>query len=290
MSETMLDIICKRAERICEDGVRLLGQFSGMHPINTQYSSIIVCNPNGDHRWNDMLPDGKRIQTKLLPEIDRFTELVYTISQNMPNDSQQNLSDLLKQIRNSVEQNCATCWKTNDEAVEGFRDLIEQLINTLQDYYGDSSDDVIAIPDTNAFLGNPDIEHWQFKDIKHFTIILTPIILSELDELKINHRNETVRDKAIKIIRKLKEYCRRGTIGESVVIVTGRISLKSIASEPNMSKSLSWLDPSNADDRFLATTLEVIRSNLGDRVFIITGDINLQNKAEMAGIPFCEVP
>ena len=100
MSETMLDILCRRAERICEDGVRLLGQFSGMHPVNTPYDSVIVCSPNGDQRWNKLPPEGKRIQTKLLPEINRFTELVYTLSQDIPNDSQQNLKDLLKQIKN----------------------------------------------------------------------------------------------------------------------------------------------------------------------------------------------
>ncbi len=163
MSETMLDILRKRAERICEDGVLLLGQFSGMHPVNTS-DSFIVLSPYGDQYWNNLPPKGKQIQTLLLPEIDQLAELVYAMSQNLPSTSQQELKDLFKQIKSAVEQNVETCWKTNDEAVKGFRELIEKLVTTIQDYYGDSSDDVIAIPDTNAFLGNPDIEHWQFKD------------------------------------------------------------------------------------------------------------------------------
>jgi rRNA maturation endonuclease Nob1 len=290
MNETMLDIFRRRAERICEDGVRLLGQFSGMHPVNTPGDSFVVLNPNGDQFWNDLTPVGKQIQTQLLPEIDRFTDLVCTLTQDLPSDSQQNMKDVLKKIRSAVEQNGSTWWKTNDEAIEGFRNLIKQVITMLEDYYGTSLDVTIAIPDTNAFLGNPDIEHWQFENTNHFTIILTPTVLSELDKHKINHRNQAVRDNASKVIRKIKEYRRRGSLHEGVVVVNDRVSLQSIASEPNMSQSLSWFDSSNADDRFLATTVEVIRNNLGARVFIVTSDINMQNKAEMAGIPFREVP
>ena len=170
MIETILDIIHKLADRICEDGVQLLGKFSGMHPVNSPYDSITVISVCGNQYWNNLPSEGKQIQTQLLPEIDRLTELVYAVSQNLPSTSQQKLKDLLKQIKSAVEQNSETWWKTNDEAVKGFRELIEKLITTLQDYYGDSSDDVIAIPDTNAFLSNPDIEHWQFRKMQ--TILL----------------------------------------------------------------------------------------------------------------------
>jgi rRNA-processing protein FCF1 len=290
MTETMIDILRGRAERICRDGTRLLGQFSGMHPVNRPDSPFEIVSPSGDQSWNDLPTEGKQIQTQLLPYIIRFTDIVCTLTQDLPSNSQHNLEYVLKEIRRAVEQNGRTFWKTNDEAVKSFRELVNQLITTLQDYYVSSSDVAIAIPDTNAFLGKLDIEHWKFKDVNHFTIILTPTVLSELDKLKNNHSNQSVRDKAKDVIRRIKEYRRRGNLNEGVVIVKGCISLKSIASEPKLSRSLSWLDPNNADDRFLSTTLEIIRSNLGSIVFIVTSDINLHNKAEMAGIPFHEVP
>jgi rRNA-processing protein FCF1 len=290
MSETMLDLLRKRAEHICEDGVQLLDQFSGMHPVNSPYDSLVLISVEGNHFWNKLPVEGKQIQSKLLPEIDRFTDLVNNLSQNLPSSSKQEIKNILELTKKAIEQNSKTWWKTKEEAVSKFRELFTQFIAILSDYYKISLDDVIVVPDTNAFLSNPEIESWRFKEIKHFTIILTPTILSELDEHKINHKNLNIRDNATKIIRKIKEYRRRGSINEGVVIVTGLVSLKSIASEPNMLKSLSWLDPNNADDRFLASTLEIIRSNLGYKVFIITSDINLQNKAEIAGIPFCEVP
>ena len=290
MTDTMLDILRAQAERICRDGVRLIEEFSGLHPANTPSDSVVLISPSGDQFWNDLPSDGKKIQAQLLPEIDRFAKLVCTLTQDLPNASRQDLNGVLKIIRDSVEQNGTTWWKTKNEAVDGFRKLIDQVIATFDDFYGTSSNVTLAIPDTNALLGNPDVEQWQFESVDQFTLILTPTVLSEFDVHKVNHRNQAVRDKASKIIRKIKEYRRRGSLHEGVVIVNGRVSLRSIASEPNMSQTLPWFDSSNADDRFLATTLEVIRSNLGVGIFIVTSDINMQNKAEMVGIPFREVP
>jgi len=290
MSYTMLDILGTRAERICEDGVRLLKEFSGMHPVNSPGDSIVSINPSGNHSWNKLPPGGKAIQARMLPEVDRFTESVRTLTQGLPGTAQQDMTGTLEGIRSAVEQNGATWWKTRDEAVDGFRKLVGQVITTLDDYCGTPSGAAVAIPDTNALLGNPDVEQWQFDDTSSFTMILTPTVLAELDVHKVNHRNQAVRDRASKLIRKIKEYRRRGPLLEGVVIVDGTVSLRAIANEPNMSQTLSWFDSTNADDRFLATAMDVIRANLGTTVFIVTSDINMQNKAEMAGIPFREVP
>lgn len=290
MSDTTLDILRARAERICEGGCRLLKDFSGMHPANTPNDSVVLISPSGDQFWNDLPSGGKQIQAGLLPEIDRFSELIRTLIQNLPGTAQQNIISALESIRNAIEQDGTTWWKTKAEAVEGFRESINQILAILENYSTTAANIFLAIPDTNALLANPDIEHWRFDDARHFTILLTPTVLSELDKHKINHKNEQVRDKATTLIRKIKEYRRRGSIHDGVPIVTDLISLRFIAKEPGMSQTLSWFDSENADDRFLATALEVMRENMGSVVFIATSDINMQNKAEMAGIPFREVP
>lgn len=290
MTATMLDIIKARAERISQEVVRLLEDFSGMHPANKGNDVVVIINLSGDHYWNNLPPDGKKIQAALLPEVDRFGELVLSLSQNLPNKAQRDLSNTLQRIRNTIDQHGATSWGTKNEAVIGFRGLIAKVITTLENFCATSQDIALVIPDTNALLGNPDIEHWEFDGVAHFTIILTPTILSELDTHKINHKNEVVRSKATTLIRKIKEYRRRGSLLEGISVVKDRVSLRSIANEPNMSKTLSWFDVTNADDRFLATTLEIIRGNIGANTFIVTSDINMQNKAEMTGIPFHETP
>jgi hypothetical protein len=286
----MFDALHEQAMRIYDDGVRLLKDFSSTHAVNTPGSSVILLSPSGDQFWNELSSEGKQIQIQLLPRIDLFIELVDTLTLQLPGRTQKKLGTALKNLRNAVEQNGSTWWKTTDEAVDGYKKLINEVIATLKDYLGTPSKAVLAIPDTNAFLGNPDIENWHFEDITQFEIILTPTVSSELDEHKINHRNPDVREKASKLIQKIKEYRRRGSLHEGVPIVKNRITFRCIAREPNMSQTLSWFDPANADDRFLATTLEIIRSDIGALTFIVTSDINMQNKAEVAGIPYHEVP
>jgi len=261
-----------------------------MRPMNSPSDSVVIINLSGSHWWNDLPPEGKQIQARLLPEIDRFAELVRALARNLPGSSSHELDTALDTIRDAVEQDHGTWWKAREQAVGGFSGLIDQIMVALTEYYGTSSSVVLTIPDTNALLENPDIEQWRFENRNHFTIILTPTVLSELDEHKVNHRNPEVREKASKLIRKIKEYRRRGALHEGVPIVTDRVSLRSIAREPDMSKSLSWFDATNADDRFLATALDEIRGNPGATAFVVTSDINMQNKAEVAGIPFCEVP
>ena len=290
MTQSMLDILRSCMDRIRDDGTRLIGELSGMHPVNTPNDALVIISSSGDQFWNDLPPDGKQIQARLLPEIDRLSELVMALTRSLPSAVQDNLKESLETIRGSVEQGGKTWWKTPGEAEAGFRSLIQKVISTLEQYCDGSSGEALAIADTNALIHNPDIERWRFDDVEQFTVVLTPTVLSELDQHKMNRRNPDVREKAASIIRRIKEYRRRGPLNAGVVVVRGRVGLRSVASEPNMAQSLSWLDPANADDRFLASAIDVMRADLGKRAFIVTADINLQNKAEMAGLPFREVP
>ena len=70
----------------------------------------------------------------------------------------------------------------------------------------------------------------------------------------------------------------------------GKISIFTIATEPNFEKTLSWLDKRNDDDRLIAETLELIREYGNRPVILITSDINLQNKCEVADLVFLEPP
>jgi predicted ribonuclease YlaK len=57
-----------------------------------------------------------------------------------------------------------------------------------------------------------------------------------------------------------------------------------------MAESLPWLDAGNRDDRFIASVIEVMRAHPRSAVVIVTRDVNLQNKAEFASLPFVEPP
>ena len=115
-------------------------------------------------------------------------------------------------------------------------------------------------------------------------------MLSELDSLKVNHHNEQVREKAEKLIRQIKEYGRRGDLHEGAPLRRGISSILAIATEPRMEVSLPWLDPGSKDDRFIASVIEVMRARSRSSVVAVTRDINVQNKAAFARLPFVEPP
>ena len=57
-----------------------------------------------------------------------------------------------------------------------------------------------------------------------------------------------------------------------------------------MKATLKWLDKDVADDRLIASTLEIIAQQPSARVVLVTSDINLQNKADAALIECYETP
>jgi len=287
---TMLDLLRDRTENIRERGSRLIREFSGMHPVNEPGESCKVFNPHGDQFWDPLSPKGKQFQSQILPEWNRLAELIRVVSALLPDSARRDLGDACDSVQSPLFQERKTWCKTPEKAVEDFEQAIDEVLRILSDYFSGESNPPLAIPDTNALLANPAMEDWCFEGVPCFEFVLTPTVLGELDEHKVNHRNSEVRGKAEQIIRRIKEYRRRGALHDGVTLVKGAVSLRAIAMEPDMKQTLSWLDPSNNDDRFLATSLQIIRENMGRSVFIVTRDINMQNKAELAGIPSCEVP
>lgn len=61
-----------------------------------------------------------------------------------------------------------------------------------------------------------------------------------------------------------------------------------VATEPDFSNTLNWLNNDNMDDRIIASALEIQKQRTSSLVIIVTGDINLQNKAQMANLEFID--
>ena len=62
-----------------------------------------------------------------------------------------------------------------------------------------------------------------------------------------------------------------------------------IATEPNFNKTLGWIDSENNDDRIIANALELQINNPSDNLILVTTDINLQNKAQMANLTVYDI-
>jgi hypothetical protein len=239
--------------------------------------------------WGELDETGARLQSRIIPIYRHFSEITRVLLHDQSQATNKELTTAHKQLGRTVYQE-KSYVPTIAQVVQETKKNIQKILQLINQLYDPAEGSVIYVPDTNALLYNPTLENWEFQDTPNFTFVLTPTVLSELDYHKINHRNENVRKKAESLVRRIKEYRRRGKLSEGVPIVAGRSQLIALAVEPDMGSTLSWLDASNQDDRFLASVIEVMRLHSRSVVCLITRDINMQNKAEFALLPFAEPP
>ncbi len=264
----------------------------------SKYSTIqrqIVDSDNffsfdGDHVFESLQMEAIPIQNRLFKDINRLSEIISTLLFKSLEKHKSEFDDLTNRILNTVCQNTYTWNKNIQEEIDYNLKNFEEVKKIIKNLYPNFVSEPILIPDTNALYANPEIENWHFEDFDKFILALSPSVLADLDRHKIEHRNELVRAKAIKLINKIKEYRRRGKLSEFVVVVKDKVRIFTIATEPDFEHTLKWLDKSNEDDRLIAETLEIIRDYGNRSVVLITADINLQNKCELAHLVYLEPP
>lgn len=180
----------------------------------------------------------------------------------------------------------------NEAALREDAAALEQVLSVFE---GAGDCGVLLVPDTNSLVDQPDPATYRsIAGRDDFRFILLPTVLGELDELKIAHRNPDVREGAKKAITRIKgwrDQARRagGTLNDGTVFER-TITVQSVHVEPDVKGSLSWLDASVADDRIIAAVLAVAAEHPSARVVLVTGDVNLQNKADAAMVETFDTP
>ena len=267
----------------------LLREHSELYLWNPPGSNVLFTS--GDHAYRKLEAEGKQLQSRLLEEYRELADLVGVLLREQPEKVRKEHEKLRKIVLSAIEQDGATWHRSIDEEWASASKALQAQIDSIQNLYSAVDDGaVVLVPDTNALLWHPSVEEWAFKDAPTFEICLVPIVLSELDALKVNHRNADVRDKADGLVRRIKGYRDRGSLRDGVPLKKGVSRIRSIAVEPDFGASLPWLDASHADDRLIATFVEVMRRNPRSSVVLVTRDLNLQNKMEFARLPFTEPP
>jgi hypothetical protein len=252
-------------------------------------SSVVFISIRGDYGFRELDEAGRQSQSKLLMEYRHFLNLLKALLKVAPQDALSKLDETSTILLRTIEHE-VTWSKTTSEALQKAEEALRTQTALLKRLFSLDTGRAILVPDTNALLFNATLERWRFPELGSFSLALTPTVLSELDALKINHRNEEVRAKAEGLINQIKEFRRRGRLTDGVVLVRDVSSVFAIVVEPDMESSLPWLDRANNDDRFLASVLEVMRSYPRSTVAGVSRDINLANKAEFARIPLIEPP
>ncbi len=140
----------------------------------------------------------------------------------------------------------------------------------------------ILIPDTNAITASADpAKYRNVVNKDSFIFLLLPTVLGELDELKNSHRDQEFKKKVARAITRIKGWRNQGPLRQGVK-VEKTITVRAVATEPDMDATLSWLDENNRDDRIIASVLSVQAEHPGAEVVLVTGDINMLNKADVA--------
>src|SRR5690625_986556 len=282
--KSVVEKIKYKLEKIEREAKELLLKQSDIYRWNELGSRIITAR---NYSYKKLSDGGKQLQSKILSDYNKTHSIIEILLQEQPKDVKRELKDATKRVVSILEQE-NTWIKNTNEAFEKLQESMGKEADLLNGIYDYSNGKYTIIPDTNILLSNPNLVEWNFEQFEDFCLVLTPTVLSELDHLKINYRVETVREKSKKIIRQIKEFRRRGKLTEGVTMVKGKSEVLAVATEPDFSSTLDWLDSENNDDRLIASTLEIMRRHPQSPVVLMTGDINLQNKAELAQIPIIE--
>jgi len=285
---TVAEKIGHAAKALLDGIATLVGPDRPLRDINRPSSSVVFIGPH--YAFDDLSLDQKRLQSRLLEDHRHFIALVRSLLRTQPDEVLSKIEQHDKTICEAIKQTHCVWHSTTGKLMAAVRQAVDELLDALSCLYDPTEGAVVLVPDTNALLRSPAFQHWAFEGITRFELLLVPAILSELDSIKVEHRNPEVREKAKAVIRQIKEYRRRGSLSEGVDVVVDRIRLRAMAAEPQVNQALPWLDAHSSDDRMLASCVEAMRLHPRSRVALVTADINLQTKAEFARLPILEPP
>jgi len=255
---------------------------------NDPYSGIVVITHR--YHWKSLPAEHRGLQAKILGTYKHWFELFDRCHAQHSSDVRDEIRETDSYVISAIQ--LQTSWATEATVDENAAYLAKRLIvyRQLLAHPVSGTPELVLVPDTNALLQSADPAHYaDVVGTKSFTFALAPTALSELDQIKHLRGHQPVGEKAEKAIRLIKGWRNQGSVLEGVTVAK-TITVKMIPTEPRMSKLPSWLDADNKDDRLIGTALEIQCSHLLAVVVFVTGDINLQNKAEMAFLPWAEPP
>jgi len=256
---------------------------------NDPNSPIILIG--APYYWGETDESQRRLQMQLKNTYLTWFEYFLFLFSNATEEIQLQIEETNRLVTNWIEKRSDhSIPPTIQEAKLKFREKIRFFYELIQMIENPNNSELILIPDTNALIKAPGVSQYsKIAQRRKYTVILVPTVLKELDRLKVSHRDQNFRDKVNSVIKRIKGLRQQGNLLQGVT-VNKTITVKAVAREPNFNTTLHWLDSSNDDDRIIASTLEIQRIYPSAIVILVTSDINLQNKAELAYLPFLEPP
>jgi hypothetical protein len=288
--ESCVSLLKERLEAI-EAGMIELIDCSTVTTWRDDPSSEVVFIGFPRHYWGEPDDRQRRLQIKLKGMYTDWSEQMHLLFSGAPDDLQKEITEADDFVRKWIEKESShDIVPDPEENKRTFRKktaVFRDVLTTLDDPKGSR---VTLVPDTNSFVWCPDPGRYgEIAGRDRYDFVLLPTVLSELDGLAMKTRDDAFRDKVKAAIRRYKGWREQGRLVDGVT-VNRTITVRSVAREPNFDKTLHWLDRTIRDDRIVASVLELQRAIPSAVIVLVTSDVNLQNKADAAGIPCAESP
>ena len=284
---TCVGLLRKRLEQIESKMMELLDCSTINIFENDPDSSLVFITPR--HYWGK--PDEKqlRLQMELKGLYGDWFEQLQLLLLDATEKQSREIKETDSFVRRWIEKESS--WDLAlrmDENKAHFKKQVSVFRDVLDLLDDPKKARVVLVPDTNSLIRCADPSKYSgVAGSPTYDFVLLPTVLQELDELKVKHRDQTFRDKVEGVIRRIKGWGRQGNILDGVT-VNGSVTVRTVAREPDFGRTLRWLDRENRDDRIIASVLELQRSMPSAAIVLVTGDINLQNKAQAASLPYGE--
>lgn len=288
--ETCVGLLRKRLEFIEAKMMELL-ECSTVEVFENDPESGIVFVGRPECYWGKADDKQLRLQMELKGRYGDWFEQLQLLLSDATEDLDREIKETDSFVRRWIEKGPSHELSLDMERNKArFRKEIGVFCGALTTLDDPARARVVLAPDTNSLIRCPDpSEYAGIAGVATYDVVLLPTVLGELDELKIKHRDETFRQKVEGVIHRIKGWRGQGNLLEGVT-VDKTVTVRTVAREPNFERTLHWLDKTNRDDRIIASVLELQRAIPSGAVVLVTGDINLQNKAQAASLPHAEVP
>jgi rRNA-processing protein FCF1 len=148
----------------------------------------------------------------------------------------------------------------------------------------------VVFIDTNVLLHylRPDQIDWlKLTGAQHVRIILTRVVVGELDSHKQTHHSQKIRQRAREVCAYLSNSFAPASPSDPVLIRPG-VELMFASQETLPDWHTLGLDSSINDDRVLAAVIDYKRTNTADPVVVVTCDLGMSLKAKSRGIRVLE--
>lgn len=272
------------------DSSQIIQKTKKPHPY-TSFGTGQPPQPKITYHWADLTPLQQKLQNEIIPKYEIW-EQRFKLIVGLSDQKQDKIVFLDHQMeqwiyyRRGYKKNI-----TNSTAViRDFNTLIDEFHEELTFIEKSHERNVILVPDTNALTEYPEISQYKsIIDEDSFIFIITPTVLSEIDEHKLHHPNKDYQNKCKVVIKRIKGWRNQGNL-HSGITVDKTITVRALAIEPKFDSLPDWLDRQNNDDRIIASIIELQIEYPASIVYLITLDENLKNKAAMAQIPYIEPP